>query len=77
MKQGIQTFSPSQEESGLLSRSASSVLLCVSAQSCPTLCDHMDCGPPGSSVHGILQKSLENLELCFGGVNCRENEYSL
>ena len=25
------------------------------AQSCPTLCDHMDCSPPGSSVHGIFQ----------------------
>ena len=25
------------------------------AQSCPTLCDPMDCGPPGSSVHGIFQ----------------------
>ena len=25
------------------------------AQSCPTLCDPMNCGPPGSSVHGILQ----------------------
>ena len=23
-------------------------------QSCPTLCDPMDCSPPGSSVHGIL-----------------------
>ena len=23
--------------------------------SCPTLCDPMDCSPPGSSVHGILQ----------------------
>ena len=22
-------------------------------QSCPTLSDPMDCGPPGSSVHGI------------------------
>ena len=20
---------------------------------CPTLCSHMDCSPPGSSVHGI------------------------
>ena len=30
--------------------------LCVkSLQSCPTLCDLMDCSPPGSSVHGILQ----------------------
>ena len=25
------------------------------AQSCPTLCDPMDCGLPGSSVHGIFQ----------------------
>ena len=24
------------------------------AQSCPTLCDPMDCSLPGSSVHGIL-----------------------
>ena len=24
-------------------------------QSCPTLCDPMDCSLPGSSVHGILQ----------------------
>ena len=25
------------------------------SQSCPTLCDPMDCSPPGSSVHGIFQ----------------------
>ena len=25
------------------------------AQLCPTLSDPMDCGPPGSSVHGIFQ----------------------
>ena len=25
------------------------------AQSCPTLRDHMDCSPTGSSVHGIFQ----------------------
>ena len=34
--------------------------LCVCAksfQSCPTLCDSMDCSPPGSSVYGILGKS--------------------
>ena len=24
-------------------------------QSCLTLCDPMDCNPPGSPVHGILQ----------------------
>ena len=25
------------------------------AQSCPTLCDSIDCSLPGSSVHGIFQ----------------------
>ena len=24
-------------------------------QSCPTLCDPMDCSPPGSSIHVLLQ----------------------
>ena len=28
------------------------------AQSCPTLCDPMDCSPPGSSVQGILQARI-------------------
>ena len=27
-------------------------------QKCPTLCDLMDCSPPGSSVHGILQARI-------------------
>ena len=27
-------------------------------QLCPTLCDHVDCTPPGSSVHGILQARI-------------------
>ena len=26
------------------------------AQSCPTLCDPMDCSPPGSSVHGFSRQ---------------------
>ena len=29
-----------------------------SLQSCPTLCDPMDCSPPGSSVPGILQTRI-------------------
>ena len=28
------------------------------AQSCLTLCDPMDCGPLGSSVHGISQTRI-------------------
>ena len=30
-------------------------VLCLGSQLCPTLCDLMDCSPPGSSVHGVLQ----------------------
>ena len=30
------------------------------AQSCPTLCDPMDCSLPGSSVHGILRQEYWN-----------------
>ena len=30
------------------------VCVCSAAHSCPTLCDAVDCSPPGSSVHGIL-----------------------
>ena len=29
-----------------------------SLQSCPALCDPMDCSPLGSSVHGILQARI-------------------
>ena len=29
-----------------------------SFKSCATLCDPMDCNPPGSSVHGILQARI-------------------
>ena len=28
------------------------------AQSCPTVCDPMDCSPPGPSVNGILQARI-------------------
>ena len=27
-------------------------------QSCPTSCDPMDCSPPSSSVHGVLQARI-------------------
>ena len=35
-------------------------------QSCPTLCDPVDCSPPGSSIHGIVQaKTLEWFAIPF------------
>ena len=36
------------------------------AQSCPTLCDPMDCSLPGSSIHGIFQaRVLEWVAIAF------------
>ena len=36
------------------------------AQSCPTLCDPIDCSLPGSSLHGILQaRVLEWVAISF------------
>ena len=36
------------------------------AQSCPTLCDPVDCSLPGSSIHGILQaRILEWVAISF------------
>ena len=38
----------------------------MGAQSCPTLCDPMDCSPPGSSVHGSFQaRILEWVAISF------------
>ena len=43
------------------------------AQSCPTLCDPMDCSPPGSSVHGILQDTgLGNRPISRGSSQPRD-----
>ena len=40
--------------------------VCLGAQLCPTLCNSMDCSPPDSSVHWILQaKILEWVAIPF------------
>ena len=42
------------------------IVLCLVVQSCLTLCDPLDCSPPGSSVHGILQaRILEWVAISF------------
>ena len=47
-----------------------------SLQSCPTPCDPMDCGPPGSSIHGSLQAYDKSRLLCSppGGLPHPETE---
>ena len=34
------------------------IFVVLVAKLCPTLCDPMDCNPPGSSVHGISQITI-------------------
>ena len=39
---------------------------CLVAQSCPILCDAMDCSPPDSSIHAIFQaRILEWVAISF------------
>ena len=42
----------------LLYNNMNQLCVCSVTQSCPTLCDPMDCSQPGSSVHGVLQARI-------------------
>ena len=45
------------------------------AQLCTTLCNPIDCSPPGPSVHGILQaRTLEQVAISFSKRNYRKKE---
>ena len=50
-------------------------VLCLVTQLCPTLCDLMDCSPPGSSVQGILQaRTLEWIAIPFSRGSSRPRD---
>ena len=47
-------------------------------QSCTTLCDPIDCSPPGSSVHGILQAGIPEWvarPVSRGSSQCRDQTW--
>ena len=47
----------------------------LDTQSCPTLCNPMNCNPPGSSVHGILQaRILEWVAISFSRVTSQPRD---
>ena len=51
---------------GLIQGHPSGYHCCLATKSCPTLCNPMDCSPPDSSVHGILQaRKLEWVAISF------------
>ena len=45
-------------------------------QSCLTLCDHMDCSLPGSSVHGILQARILQYAIPFLGGSSQTRDWT-
>ena len=52
--------------------------MCMHAQLCPTLCNHMDCSLLGSSVHGIFQvRILEWVAISSsrGSSHCRDRTH--
>ena len=57
---GVTAFRPNHDPSAIMNI-PSYRCRCICAQllqACPTLCDPMDCSPPSSSVHGILQARI-------------------
>ena len=55
---GAQDIPVSQNDAWKASDGDGVVVAVLVAQSCPTLCDPMDCSPPGSSVHGTLRARI-------------------
>ena len=52
-------------EKGMATHS-SAAAAAKSLRSCPTLCDPMDCSPPGTPLHGLLQaRVLEWVVIAF------------
>ena len=46
------------------------------AHSCPTICNTMDCSPPGSSVHGMLQaRILEWVAISYSRGSCQPRDW--
>ena len=50
--QGTKSHMPQLESSPGATKTPPATVLCLVAQSCPALCDPMNCSPPGSSFHG-------------------------
>ena len=46
------------------------------AQSCPTLCDPMDCSLPDSSVHGTFQAIVLELAISFSSGSSRPRDWT-
>ena len=62
----LQVTSREKEGEGAIQGSGREKVKVLITQSCLTLCNGMECSPPGSSVHGILQaRTLERVAISF------------
>ena len=62
----IETKQHRQDTYHIYSLSLNIYAAAKSLQSCPTLCNPMDCSLPGFSIHGILQaRTLEQVAISF------------
>ena len=65
-KQAVKSGKKEFAENHALTKSGTSESESEVAQSCPTLCDPMDCSPPGFSTHGIFPaRVLEWVAISF------------
>ena len=54
------------------------MLGCMCTQSCPTLCNPMDCTLPGSTIHGIFQaRILAWIAISFSRVSFQPRDWTL
>ena len=72
-------LAPTQEllwdQSGVAIKSIRCESKSEAAQSCLTLCNAVDCSPPGSSIHGILQeRKLEWVAISFSRGSSRPRD---
>ena len=59
---------PVSETKAFITKSIERSKMCLVTQWCLTLCDPVDCSPPGSPAHGMLQsRILERVAIPFPG----------
>ena len=58
LEECVQSLEPQALEFSVFSISIPVCMHANSIQSCPTLCESMDCSPPGSFLHEILQARI-------------------
>ena len=66
---GLYSHKKRRDQAGHTASEKKKKVKALVTQSCPTLCNSMDCSPPSSSIHGTLQaRILEWIAISFSNV---------